>query len=126
MQVTIYFRILLRHRKRFFFYSPISGMVQRRVILFILTIHKKCKITKIVQGLFIAIIIIIIITITIMRMRRIMKIIEMSTVFKRNFGDISPEQFTPACEQQTRFRSSLFSLRKVASANPSGKTISMT
>ena len=109
-------------------------MVQRRVILFILTIHKKCKITKIVQGLFITIIImiiiiiiiIIIITITIMRMRRIMKIIEMSTVFKRNFGDISPEQFTPACEQQTRFRSSLFSLRKVASANPSGKTISMT
>ena len=130
MHVTIYFRILLRHRKRFFFYSPISGMVQRRVILFILTIHKKCKITKIVQGLFIAIIImiiiIIIITITIMRMRRIMKVIEMSTVFKRNFGDISPEQFTPACEQQTRFRSSLFSLRKVASANPSGKTISMT
>ena len=66
-------------------------MVQRRVILFILTIHKKCKITKIVQGLFITIIImitiiiIIIITITIMRMRRIMKIIEMSTVFKRNF-----------------------------------------
>ena len=129
MQVTIYFRILLRHRKRFFFYSPISGMVQRRVILFILTIHKKCKITKIVQGLFIAIIIMIIIIITttnIMIMRRIMKIIEMSTVFKRNFGDISPEQFTPACEQQTRFRSSLFSLRKVASANPSGKTISMT
>ena len=67
-------------------------MVQHRVILFILTIHKKCKITKIVQGLFIAIIIIIIITITIMRMRRIMKIIEMSTVFKRNFGNISPEQ----------------------------------
>ena len=128
MQVTIYFRILLRHRKRFFFYSPISGMVQRRVILFILTIHKKCKITKIVQGLFIAIIIMIIIitTTNIMIMRRIMKIIEMSTVFKRNFGDSSPEQFTPACEQQTRFRSSLFSLRKVASANPSGKTISMT
>ena len=128
MHVTIYFRILLRHRKRFFFYSPISGMVQRRVILFILTIHKKCKITKIVQGLFIAIIIMIIIitTTNIMIMRRIMKIIEMSTVFKRNFGDISPEQFTPACEQQTHFRSSLFSLRKVASANPSGKTISMT
>ena len=68
-------------------------MVQHRVILFILTIHKKCKITKIVQGLFIAIIIMIIITTTnIMIMRRIMKIIEMSTVFKRNFGNISPEQ----------------------------------
>ena len=99
MHVTIYFRRLTvgtsRHRKRFFFYSPIGGMVQRRVILFILTIHKKCEITKIVQGLFIAIIIMIIIIITttnIMIMRRIMKIIEMSTVFKRNFGNISPEQ----------------------------------
>ena len=69
--------------------------MQHRVILFILTIHKKCEITKIVQGLFIAIIIMIIIIITttnIMIMRRIMKIIEMSTVFKRNFGNISPEQ----------------------------------
>ena len=60
MHVTIYFRRLTvgtsRHRKRLvFFYSPISDMVQRRVILFVLTIHKKCKITKIVQGLFILI-----------------------------------------------------------------------
>ena len=31
-----------------------------------------------------------------------------------------------ACEQQTHFRSSLRSLRKLASANPSGKTISVT
>ena len=31
-----------------------------------------------------------------------------------------------ACEQQTHFRSSLLSLRKIASANPSGKTISLT
>ena len=71
-----------------------GGMLQHRVILFILTIHKKCKITKIVQGLFIAIIIMIIIitTTNIMIMRRIMKIIEMLTVFKRNFGNISPEQ----------------------------------
>ena len=69
-------------------------MVQHRVILFILTIHKKCKITKIVLGLFIAIIIMIIIitTTNIMIMRRIMKIVEMLTVFKRNFGNISPEQ----------------------------------
>ena len=29
-----------------------------------------------------------------------------------------------ACEEQTHFRSSLLSLRKIASANPSGKTIS--
>ena len=64
-------------------------MVQRRVILSVLTIHKKCKITKIVQDLFIAIIIMIIIIITtIMIMRRRMKIIEMSTVSKRTFGDI--------------------------------------
>ena len=31
-----------------------------------------------------------------------------------------------ACEQQTHFRSSLLSLQKIASANPSGKTISVT
>ena len=31
-----------------------------------------------------------------------------------------------ACEQQTQFRSSVLSLRKIASANPSGKTISVT
>ena len=31
-----------------------------------------------------------------------------------------------ACEQQTHIRSSLRSLRKIASANPSGKTISVT
>ena len=31
-----------------------------------------------------------------------------------------------ACEQQTHFRSSLLSLRKIVSANPSGKTISVT
>ena len=31
-----------------------------------------------------------------------------------------------ACEQQTHFRSSLLSLRKIASANPSDKTISVT
>ena len=31
-----------------------------------------------------------------------------------------------ACEQQTHFRSSLLSLRKITSANPSGKTISVT
>ena len=31
-----------------------------------------------------------------------------------------------ACEPQTHFRSSLLSLRKIASANPSGKTISVT
>ena len=31
-----------------------------------------------------------------------------------------------ACEQQTHFRSSLLSLWKIASANPSGKTISVT
>ena len=31
-----------------------------------------------------------------------------------------------ACEQQTHFRSSLLSLRKIASTNPSGKTISLT
>ena len=96
MHVTIYFRRLSvgtsRHRKRFFFYSPIGAMVQRRVILFILIIHQKCKITKIVQGLFIAIIIIIITTTNITIMRRIMKIIEMSTVFKQNFRNISAEQ----------------------------------
>ena len=33
---------------------------------------------------------------------------------------------TLACEAQTHFRSSLLSLRKIASANPSGKTISVT
>ena len=31
-----------------------------------------------------------------------------------------------ACEQQTHFGSSLLPLRKIASANPSGKTISVT
>ena len=31
-----------------------------------------------------------------------------------------------ACEPQTHFRSSLLSLRKIASANPSDKTISVT
>ena len=31
-----------------------------------------------------------------------------------------------ACEQQTQFRASLPSLRKIESANPSGKTISVT
>ena len=33
---------------------------------------------------------------------------------------------TLACEAQTHFRSSLLSLRKIASVNPSGKTISVT
>ena len=34
--------------------------------------------------------------------------------------------WTVACEAQTHFRSSLLYLRKIASANPSSKTISMT
>jgi len=52
-------------------------MVQRRVILFILTIHKKCKITKIVQGLFTAIIIMIIIIIIIIIINIMKMIIKM-------------------------------------------------
>ena len=50
MHLTISFRKLTVGTSHYnFFNSPISGMMQRRVILFILTIHKKCKITKIVQ-----------------------------------------------------------------------------
>ena len=51
-----------------------------------------------------------------------------NTVIKQRHGDkiFRCSHWSVACEQQTHFRSLLLSLRKIASANPSGKTISIT